>query len=165
MAISELSSQHTEKPLPSGELLSRENVEAYIEGCYTLAEKLRDAVYEARAAGKKPTILIPSRGSLPLYVIGMGLLQTMASQQKDTEPLLNPRQTKHYPHGIFSYLSNGNIRENGPETSDIDVILYPFTADVSNEGLGGKQSKQAEASAQQFRESATLGFLQALDPH
>src|SRR5260221_614020 len=58
MAISELSSQHTEKPLPSGELLSRENVEAYIEGCYTLAEKLRDAVYEARAAGKKQHLAI-----------------------------------------------------------------------------------------------------------
>lgn len=141
----------------SPEFLSDANIEAYVEGCGLIAYDLHFAIEAARKAGKKPTIVIPSRGSLPIYLVALAMLPQITGSFDS--PLFDKSKTNYYPHGIFNWLSNGMIQENGNQTSEIDVVLYPFTADVNNEA----GSENAEDEAKKFRKSATRGLLALLD--
>jgi hypothetical protein len=127
---------------------SRANIEAYKAGCEQVAVTLDDAINGVLKEGKKPTILIPSRGAVPIYLIAAAMLGAVDNQHI----LLDKERTRYYPDRIFEYLSDGRIQENGPVEPEVEVILYPFTADVSSEG-------KEEHLARQFRYSATRAYL------
>lgn len=110
---------------------------------------LDTAVRNIIAAGKKPTILIPSRGAVPIFLIAESILESLDPDNV----LVDPQKTSYYPSNIFEYLSNGRIGTAHPGESEVDVILYPFTADVSTEI--GRETKLAET----LRTSCVRAFL------
>jgi hypothetical protein len=127
---------------------TEDNITAYVQGCENMAFVLDSAIKGVQEQGKKPTILIPSRGAVPIYIIAASFL----GEIDPNHILMDPHKTRHYPDKIFEYLSDGRIKQNGTVESDIDVVLYPFTADVTSEG-------DQEVLARQFRYSATKAYL------
>lgn len=62
----------------------------------------------------------------------------------------------YYPKCIFSYLTNrGLVGESTGSDSTVDVVLYPFTADV----LPAGDKRNSLGLAKNVRESATRAFL------
>lgn len=128
--------------------LSAENIDRYVKGCGEIALTLNDMVESVLQQGQRPTILIPSRGAVPIYLIAASLLGKLDRDHL----LLDPQRTRYFPNRIFEYLSAGRIKQNGPLEPKVDVVLYPFTADVTSEG-------KEEYLARQLRYSATRAFL------
>lgn len=142
----------------SGELLSEKNLEAYVDGCENMALILESAVNNVLESGKKPLILIPSRGAVPLFLIGQGKL----TQYNDQSIVIsNHERINYYPNSIFTYLSNERIPQSTREKkSEVDIVLYPFTADVSSEvGKNEQLAKNLRLSSAR----ATAEFLSS-DP-
>lgn len=119
---------------------SEEWIARYVEGCSEVALTLHTVVENVRSAGKKPIVLIPSRGAVPIFLIANEVLRRMDS----THTLLDPKRVSYYPRKIFEVLSQDRINKisdgqditANPPVSEIDVVLYPFTADVSLEMNG-----------------------------
>lgn len=115
---------------PEPQFFTETEIKEYRDGCEELALKLSDTVSSILAAGKKPTILIPSRGAIPIFLNALDYLR----KEKDITPLADPEKTYCFPDKIFQYLAPdvtkpGNPTDNPEE--HIDVVLFPFTADVS----------------------------------
>lgn len=128
--------------------LSENNLKGYTEGCEQVAYALNDAVKAVLGTGKKPTIVIPSRGAVPITVLALNYLKELDADHV----LLDPERSRYYPENVFASLSNGRIHQNGSISSEVDVVLYPFTADVTSEGA-------QEYLAQKLRYSATKALL------
>lgn len=141
------------KAPPSKELFTEKEIKAYEEGCGLLGVTLNETIARIKTGGKKPTILIPSRGAVPVFISALNYIQ----KYEDDKTLLDPEKTRYYPQGIFEYLSSGIIQETETKPSsgesDIDVALYPFTADVS------PQVKEGEELARKLRESCTRALI------
>lgn len=138
----------------SGELFSETDIENYKEGCALLATNLNETVNRVLEAGKRPTILIPSRGALPNLLVGIDYL----NRELKDDRFVNSRRVRYYPEGIFEYLSNNNIQKNEEregiaDNTEIDVVLYPFTADVSITA-----DSHGEELAKELRKSCARAF-------
>ncbi len=124
----------TQESKASCQPFSEQEIKAYAEGCQLLGENLSTVVDNVISKGRRPTILIPSRGAVPIFLLALDYLRVADSKNR----LIDPSRTEYYPGGIFPYLSGGKIQErrmNGSKDvalPDVDVVLYPFTADVSS---------------------------------
>lgn len=128
---------------------SQESIEKYVEGCSEVAVALGSATNEILKAGKKPVILIPSRGAIPIFLLAHEILKNLDSDH----PLVNQdNNVGYYPGKIFEVISNGRISSSPQSETKIDVILYPFTADVSSE------TNSEEWLARKLRESCARAF-------
>ncbi len=111
-------------------VFSQREIGAYREGCEEIGLKLSEVVDKLIADGKKPTILIPSRGAIPIFLNAIDALR----KGHDDGPLGDPARTHFYPDKIFQYLSSQITEEACVRNSEkpcVDVVLFPFTADVS----------------------------------
>lgn len=129
--------------------ISRETLNAYIEGCENLAIKLDTAIEKVIEAGKRPVVLIPSRGAIPISL----LVRKFLTELRGEESFLGKKKANYYPTGIFNYLEGEEAQTPNPNT-DVDVILYPFTADVSLETNGD------ETLARELRNSCARSVMQ-----
>lgn len=135
---------------------SEEAIEQYIEGCSEVALALHSITENIRESGKKPVILIPSRGAVPIFLNARESLKRLDNDHF----LVDPRRVGYYPRKIFEFLSqnrididkNGESIDKNPQTAEADIILYPFTADVSTE------QQEVEWLARKLRESCTRAF-------
>lgn len=109
-------------------VLTKENIEAYIEGCEDLAMRLDTAIEKVIEAGKRPVILIPSRGAVPIFL----LARRFMNELRGDASYLASKNAKYYPKGVFDYLEGETPQEPDTKTT-ADVVLFPFTADVSAE--------------------------------
>lgn len=130
--------------------LSRENIEAYMEGCEELAVRLDTVIKKTIEKGLRPVVLIPSRGAVPIFLLARKILNDL----DHAESPFAPAKANYYPSGVFEYLEDQTTQPNNPN-ANIDVVLYPFTADVSTEG-------KAEWLAKKLRESSARAVLNLL---
>ncbi|MDO8498166.1 MAG: hypothetical protein Q7S44_00005 [bacterium] len=137
---------------------SHESFRKYVEGCTEVALGLHSVVENIRAKGKKPVILIPSRGAVPIFLLAHQALKGLDPNHF----LLDPNKVDYYPSGIFELLSRNSIAQSAFSKSlggdsggpGADVILYPFTADISLE------TKGEEWLARRLRESCAKAFCE-----
>jgi len=135
--------------IPESREISKETLGAYIEGCESLAVKLDTAIEKVIAAGKRPVVLIPSRGAIPIFLLARKFLTELRGE----ESFLNEKRANYYPPRVFNYLE-GEEAQTPDAATDVDVILYPFTADVSLETNGD------ETLARELRNSCTRSVMQ-----
>src|SRR3989344_2030050 len=128
--------------------INRENIERYIEGCEELAVRLDTVIEKVAESGKRPVVLIPSRGAVPIFLLARRFLNEL----KGDASYLADRNTRYYPEGIFDFLE-GNQPQNPDNLTTVDVVLFPFTADVSLE------NSQDEALARELRSSCTRSVM------
>lgn len=108
--------------------LNSEHIREYVEGCQSLAFSLDRAVTKIIECGKRPTILIPSRGAVPIFLL---MLETL--QLADEAGIwANKNEIRYYPAQTFQLLSKERFGSHSKGSGSIDVILFPFTADVSS---------------------------------
>lgn len=142
----------------SQELLSRENIEAYMEGCEDLALRLNSTISKVIETGKRPIILIPSRGAVPIFLQARRILNDL----DQTGSYLLDQNANYYPNGVFEYLEGDDPREFNPDAK-VDIVLFPFTADVSIEESGKKANHKngddTEWLAKRLRESCARSVL------
>ncbi len=132
--------------------INRSNLEAYVRGCGDIALCLHTTIKNVIETGKRPVILIPSRGAVPIFILARKILNELDEEKS----YLSETNVRYYPHSIFNYLEGQAIQPPPPEDKTaIDVILYPFTADVSAE-----HSKRDEKLAKRLRESCTRSILE-----
>ncbi len=130
--------------------LSEQSIGEYITGCEEVAVRFHTITENIISAGKKPVVLIPSRGAVPIFLLAHQALKSL----DEVHPLVDPSQTNYYPKRVFEFLSDGRIiQHNQSDESQVDVVLYPFTADVSYEKNG------EEWLARKLRESCARAFL------
>lgn len=134
---------------PENRELTRDNIERYIEGCEELAVRLDDIIEKVIDSNKRPVILIPSRGAVPIFLLARRFL----NQLHDEGSYLDGRNARYYPEGVFDYLEGQNPKQPDQKTT-VDVILYPFTADVSLENTDD------ETIAKELRNSCTRSVMQ-----
>lgn len=128
--------------------ISRKSLEAYISGCEELAVRLDTAIEQVGNEGKRPVILIPSRGAVPIFLEAKRFLNELHGSGSP----LDSKNARYFPSGVFDYLE-----EKTPIQPDIltttDVVLFPFTADVSLE------SNDDEKLAKELRLSCARSML------
>ena len=108
--------------------ITRESLEAYIEGCEELALRLDTVIEKVVESGKRPVVLIPSRGAVPIFL----LARKFMNELRGDASYLADKNARYFPEGVFDYLEGEEPQK--PETkTTADVILFPFTADVSSE--------------------------------
>lgn len=110
-------------------VFSEKEIKDYKDGCEEVGLKLSYAVERMVNEGKKPTILIPSRGAIPIFLNAINSLR----EGHDSGPLGNPSRMNFYPSKIFQYLAPDLASSEAPKEDEttVDIVLYPFTADVS----------------------------------
>src|SRR3989338_1851709 len=86
--------------IPESREISKETLGAYIEGCESLAVKLDTAIEKVIAAGKRPVVLIPSRGAIPIFLLARKFLTELRGE----ESFLNEKRANYYPPRVFNYL-------------------------------------------------------------
>jgi len=133
--------------------LSHENLEAYIAGCEEIAIRLHTTVEKLIEQGKRPVILIPSRGAVPIFL----LARRFINELEEDNSYLSDENARYYPEGIFDYLEGRKPARNLQTPSKVDVILFPFTADVSIE------SKGDERLAHLLRESCSRSIIEIVE--
>ena len=134
--------ERTELVLNQEQELSERAIEFYVKGCEGVAVNLYTTVENIREAGKKPVIVIPSRGAIPIFLLALEALRGLGHFLADSQ------EVAYYPRKIFQFLSHDRIASiHNPENSQVDVIIYPFTADVTGE-------KGEEWLARKLRESS-----------
>jgi len=127
-----------EKRFPETRELSLDNLEAYIGGCEEIAVRLHDTIQKVLEQGKRPVILIPSRGAVPIYL----LVRRFLNEVEGEDCCLSDRNIHNFPEGIFSYLEGKKPKKNEEGPGKVDVVLFPFTADVSIEPKGDERLAQ-----------------------
>lgn len=139
--------------------LNPETIAQYVEGCSEIGVGLHTVVEHIKQAGKKPIVLIPSRGAVPIFLLAHEAIRSL----DPSHFLLDHSKVGYYPKGIFSLLSGGSLAEgmiggqeilNNKQPTETDIILYPFTADVSAEQNG------EEWLARRLRESCARAFCE-----
>lgn len=161
----------TESGKTNGEvhIFTESEVTEYREGCEELGLKLSEAVDRIIKAGKKPTILIPSRGAVPIFLNALDFLR----KGNDPTPLGNPETTYFFPDKIFQHLAPDVTKPGNPKEEPekhVDVVLFPFTADVSvidtdkvTSSLDTKKmNKAAEDLAEKLRKSCAKSIVSIL---
>lgn len=113
---------------------SYENMSAYGQMCTEVAWELTQAIDDKRG---EITILLPSRGALPIFMGAMlalerneTLRQTEIAQRINLPPL-----------ACFNY-ARERIERHSQLDKGIDVLIFPFTADVN---LDGKVESEKDA--------------------
>lgn len=134
---------------PETREISKETLDAYIEGCENIALKLDTVIEKTLEAGKKPVILIPSRGAVPIFLLAKRFLGELRGE----ESFLSAKNANYYPEGVFDFLEEEETQTSHPQ-SNVDVVLYPFTADVSLETNGD------ETIAKELRNSCARSVMQ-----
>lgn len=104
---------------------SPENIYAYSKMCTDVAWELTQAIDDKKG---EVTILLPSRGALPIFMGAM-----LALERSETLSQAEIAQRINLPPlACFNY-----VRERIPRPQKgegIDVLIFPFTADVNFEG-------------------------------
>lgn len=132
-------------------LFLKNKTEEYKKGCEEIGVCIYDRVQEAQREGKIPTILIPSRGAIPIFLVAyMSLCELLQSSLPFNCPV------KFYPSPIFEGFGIYNTSEGNEKGPFVDVVIYPFTADVSLE------PKKGEELTRQIRFSAAKGVIDLL---
>lgn len=150
-------------------IFTNADVEAYREGCEELGLKLSETVDNILKAGKKPTILIPSRGAVPIFLNALDFLR----KGNDKSPLGSPETTYFYPDKIFQHLAPDVTKPGNPQSEPerhVDVVLFPFTADVSvidtdkiTASIDTKKvNEAAETLAEKLRKSCAKSIVNLL---
>src|SRR3990167_4820556 len=139
----------TSESRPESKELNRQNIERYIEGCEEIAVRLDTIIRNVAESGKRPVILIPSRGAVPIFILARRFLNEIQAEGS----YLADRNAKYYPEGIFNFLE-GKEEQRPDDQTTVDVVLFPFTADVS---LG---SADDETLARELRNSCARSVLQ-----
>jgi len=139
----------TSESRPESKELNRQNIERYIEGCEEIAVRLDTIIRNVAESGKRPVILIPSRGAVPIFILARRFLNELQAQGS----YLADRNAKYYPEGIFNFLE-GKEGQKPDDQTTVDVVLFPFTADVS---LG---SADDETLARELRNSCARSVMQ-----
>lgn len=134
---------------PETREIGKETLDAYIEGCENIALKLDTVIEKTIEAGKRPVILIPSRGAIPIFL----LTRRFLSELRGEDSFLDAKNATYYPQGVFDFLEGEESQESSPDTK-VDVVLYPFTADVSLETDGD------ETIARELRNSCARSVMQ-----
>lgn len=143
-----INNQNGEKSFKEQEF-SQKSIEKYVEGCSEVALTLGTVTNEILKAGKKPIILIPSRGAVPIFLLAHEILKSLDNDHPLVSQGIN---VGYFPRKIFEVLSNRRITPSAQVETGIDVILYPFTADVSTE------TNSEEWLARKLRESCAKAF-------
>ena len=89
----------TSESRPESKELNRQNIERYIEGCEEIAVRLDTIIRNVAESGKRPVILIPSRGAVPIFILARRFLNELQAQGS----YLADRNAKYYPEGIFNF--------------------------------------------------------------
>ncbi len=146
---------HMRSTLELGEIhaeskeINRANIEKYIEGCEELAVRLDTVIEKVASSGKRPVILIPSRGAVPIFLLARKFINELHGEGSS----LADKNACYYPEGTFNYLE-GKEKVKPDHQTTVDVILYPFTADVSLE------NSNDETLARELRNSCTRSIMQ-----
>lgn len=117
------------------------DLERYRDMCSIIGLALGQAVDYCGELGKKPTILLPSRGAIPILTCALALT--------NYEPLNSAR---FYPESAASVITGGRINFSRDE-EQTHIIQYPFTADVVE-----KVHTEAEKEANRIRQSCAGAF-------
>jgi len=139
---------------PESKELSLDNLESYINGCEEIAVRLHTSIQKIREQGKRPVILIPSRGAVPIFL----LARRFMNELEEEHSCLSDKNARFYPEGIFDYLEGNKTKTNERGPGKVDVILFPFTADVSLEGIKGD-----ERLAELLRKSCARSILEIVE--
>ena len=127
--------------------VTRKNLEKYVQGCEEIGVRLDTIIRNTIETGKRPIILIPSRGAVPIFLLARKAL----NEGYPEGSFFSDNNANYYPAGIFDYLE-GEVPKDNSQDADVDVILYPFTADVSSEG-------EKEWLAEKLRKSCSRAVL------
>src|SRR3989344_1408766 len=139
----------TSESRPESKELNRQNIERYIEGCEEIAVRLDTIIRNVAESGKRPVILIPSRGAVPIFILARRFLNEIQAEGS----YLADRNAKYYPEGIFNFLE-GKEEQRPDDQTTVDVVLFPFTADVSLE------TADDETLARELRNSCARSVMQ-----
>jgi len=142
--IPELSSKIEES------IFSEKELADYRIGCENIGIQLAESVKRIRQDGKIPTIVIPSRGAVPIFLMALNFLDRY-KENEISESKLNFYPTKFYDELI------GDSYSEKKKTKEIDVVYYPFTADVSF-----AQERISAEIDRKIRKSAVVATLDLL---
>lgn len=118
------------------------NLDRYRDMCEMIGLVLGQAVDYCMERNKLPTVLLPSRGAIPLLTTALALT--------NYEPLCSAR---FYPHSAASVITANRISFSTQDDASVDIIQYPFTADVVE-----KLHSEAEKEAHRIRGSCAKAF-------
>jgi hypothetical protein len=144
----------TERDITSLEKeFSPKNIFEYGQMCDRVAWELTEAVLDKKG---EVTILLPSRGALPIF---MGAMLALKENQ-DLKELQITQRIKLPPLSCFDYVRRV-VEGNSPKEGDIEVLIFPFTADVNlGNRLGSEEEeRQVVDDMRQFGARAVTGFL------
>lgn len=142
--------ENIEPPPPTNHELSVENLSLYMLGCEEIAARLDSTIDKIIKKGQRPIILIPSRGAVPIFLQAKRILNELDPENS----YLSDKNVNYYPNGVFEYLEGKEPKNQSP-SAKVDVVLYPFTADVSSEGA-------IEWLAKRLRESCARSVLELI---
>ena len=131
-------------------MFSNQEIKDYRRACEQLGLRLSEVTERVINAGKVPTIIIPSRGMIPIFITALNYLRSF------DDKVVRDHEFKFYPTELY----NDDTSENdGYYTNDttVDVVYYSFTADSSI--VAQDRRKELESK---IRNSAVDGVVSLL---
>lgn len=124
-----------------------ENVMEYARVCLEIADEL----VEKSKKQNFDTLLIPSRGAVPLFIGSMYALRYLQEEDSDFERFTHrinvPSLIKEY---VLPKDAVSNDKDNDKK---INVLMVPFTADINMEKYAKKNGVKKEISSDEFTDS------------
>lgn len=126
-------------------ILTPDMIREYIIGATEMFDHIHFLCETVRASGERPIVLIPSRGAMPLLTAGrVGYEETMKAQGRPSE--LGKVESRFYPPGFFQYLSANYMRESSNPDPMSEVVIFPYTADISDERNDANDDDRAQSN-------------------
>jgi hypothetical protein len=151
-----MSEQFTPAEMKVGSIereFSPENIRAYGRMCTDVAWELTEAIDDKRG---EVTILLPSRGALPIFMGAMLALE----RNRSLHGLKIAQKINLPPLSCFDYVRE--VIESNPRKGEcIDVLIFPFTADVNlkDKVESEKEARQIVDEMRRFGARAVADFL------
>lgn len=132
---------------------SPENIRRYGKMCIDVAWELTEAIDDKEG---EATILLPSRGALPIFMGAMLALE----RSKTLREARIAQKINLPPLACFNYVRE-RIESSSQKEEGIDVLIFPFTADVNFEGKVKSEKEAGEAidDMRRFGARAVIDFF------
>lgn len=123
---------------------SDENVMHYAKACFEIA----DSLVTRSKQGDFNTLLIPSRGAVPLFIGSMYALQCLSQEHEEHRTFLGriraPNLIREY---IMPSYALPPIKE---QDKKVNILLCPFTADINMQPYAENAKLEGEISVEEF---------------
>lgn len=136
---------------------SLENFEGYGQMCDRVAWEMAEAIMKKEG---RITILLPSRGALPIFLGAMLALK----RDRDLREFNLAQRIELPPLSCFDYVRE-KVAVDSQKGEGIEVLIFPFTSDINLRGLVESEQKEGEIvdDMRRFGARAVTGFLSPVE--